>query len=262
MTDVAPATIEFWTRHPAFVPFVRDRRLDFAHFDAARDTSPTLLFERAEIADAAPVARLVVIANYVFSGLPQDAFVSRRGRLHEWLIHTSAPRRRPDAMVLTGRLGVRATTVYDDEAFNRVLRERGGVRGVRLFPIGTLRCLQRLLTLAAEDALVLVADRPDPGAGLDAATLGMGRHGPCRFPWISRHCARGRGCAAARRSDRVGRHTISRRRPSCWAVPGMAGRTLEVRGAAPWRAGARMRFIIGVADSGRPAGQQCPRSPS
>jgi SAM-dependent methyltransferase len=182
MTDVAPATIAFWARHPALRPFLRARRLDFARFDAERDRALTLRRARSKIASVAPVERLVVIANYVFSGLSQDAFVSRRGRLHEWLIHTAAPRRRPDAMVIKGRPGARAATPYDDEVFNRVLRQPHDARGVRLFPVGTLRALQGLATFAADDILVLVAERPDPSAGLDTATLGVGRHGAVSFP--------------------------------------------------------------------------------
>jgi hypothetical protein len=182
MTDVALATIDFWRRHPDFRPFVQAGRLDFARFDAARDTALPLRLARREIAPLTPVERLVVIANYVFSGLPQDAFVSRGGRLYEWLVRSSPQTRRPDGVILEGRPGARATRPYDDDDFNRVLATRPSPRGVDLFPVGALRALRALSALARRDALVLVAERPDGSLGLDPATLGMGRHGAVSFP--------------------------------------------------------------------------------
>jgi hypothetical protein len=182
MSDVAPVTIEFWRRHPAFAPFLRARRLDFARFDLVRDTTLQLRRERREIGPTAPVERLVVIANYVFSGLPQDAFVWRGRRRHEWLIRGGAPRSRPDTMVLKGRPGARASAPYEHDVFDRVLRDASSARGLHLFPVGALAALERLTALVRDDCLVLVADRPDASDGLEGATLGMGRHGAVSFP--------------------------------------------------------------------------------
>src|SRR5205085_29496 len=79
MTDVTDSTIRFWREHAALKPFVRADRLDFARFDADRDATLHLERTRETIAPDTPAGRLVVIANYVLSGLRHDAFAVGAG---------------------------------------------------------------------------------------------------------------------------------------------------------------------------------------
>ena len=193
MTDVADSTIRFWRQHDALTPFVRAGLLDFARFDAEHDRA--LHLERTTIAPGTPARRLVVIANYVFSGLRHDAFVVGAGRIREYL---------------TQRTGANVTAPYPDSELNATLEAYAAAprAGRVLLPIGSLRCLERLRALAADDMLVLAADRGTTDAA-DARALGadleIARHGSVSFP-VNFHALRAwiaaRGGRALRPSRR------------------------------------------------------------
>jgi tetratricopeptide (TPR) repeat protein len=189
MTDVAEATIEFWRHHEALAPFVRAGRLDFARFDADRDTVLRLERARRTITPDAPARRLVVIANYVFGGLRQDAYAIGGGRVHDALAAAAMPRRRrPGADVsLRWRIGARVAAPYAEDDFNAILGDYATQRatGRVLFPVGALRCLDRVAALARDALLVLAADR-GTGEAAEAVTtardLELARHGAVSFP--------------------------------------------------------------------------------
>ena len=205
MTDVASSTIAFWRGHEALAPFVRAERLDFARFDAETDGALRLQHARQTIGPDAPVARVVVIANYVFDGLRHDAFVVRDGRLHEYLATTDVPRRRGAAadVALQWREGARVRAPYAEADLNAILAEyeRNAGAGRTVFPVGALRCLDRLAALAHEDLLVLAADRGTAEAAdalMRPADLEMARHGSVSLPvnfhalrsWVARRGGR------------------------------------------------------------------------
>ena len=192
MTDVAETTIDFWRAHPAFTPFLSAARLDFAPFDADRDGVLRLEQERRTIGPATPAARIVVIANYVFSGLRQDAFAVRAGRMHEYLV--AAPPRNAADISLAWRIGARTTTPYAEDDLSAILHDyrRLGISGHVLFPVGALRCLDRVAALARDSLLVLVADRGTAEraeAVSHAVDLDLARHGAVSFP-VSLHAIR------------------------------------------------------------------------
>ena len=205
MTDVTSSTIAFWRAHEALAPFVRAGRLDFARFDAETDGALRLQHARQTIGPDARVARVVVIANYVFDGLRHDAFVVRDGRLHEYLATTDVPRRRGAAadVALQWREGARVRAPYAEADFNAILAEYGRNAGAgrTVFPVGALRCLDRLATLAHDDLLVLAADRGTAEATdalMRPADLEMARHGSVSLPvnfhalrsWVTRRGGR------------------------------------------------------------------------
>jgi hypothetical protein len=185
MTDVAGATIDFWRHHEAFAPFLRTGRLDLARFDGERDHVLRLDGERRTIAPGAPTARIVVIANYVFGALPQDAFAVRAGRMHEYLV-AARPRRGRDAadVSLAWRTGAHATAPYAEDAFNAILAEstRNNAGARVLFPVGALRCLDRFTALAHDALLVLAADRGPTNVVTNAVDLEAARYGAVSFP--------------------------------------------------------------------------------
>ena len=140
MTDATDATIRFWRRHEAFAPFVRAGRLDFARFDAETGGALRLRHARRTIAPARAARRLVVIANYVFDGLRHDAFVLRRGRLHDYLAAAAVPARGRAADVsMAWRVGPRVAAPYPEDDVQRDppgLREGSGRRPRRLPRLG------------------------------------------------------------------------------------------------------------------------------
>jgi tetratricopeptide (TPR) repeat protein len=195
MTDIANATIDFWRRHEAFAPFLRTGRLDLARFDAERDRGLRLEAERRTIAPGAPAARIVVIANYVFGGLRQDAFAVGAGGMREYLVAARSRRNGSAAdLPLAWRMGARATAPYAEDELNAILADYTKINagGRLLFPVGALRCLDRFTALARDGLLVLAADRGTTKAAdavTDAVDLEAARHGAVSFP-VSFHALR------------------------------------------------------------------------
>ena len=186
ITDVAEATIEAWRSHEALRPYLRAGRLDVARFDAERDDRITLECTRRTIAPDTKVARLVVIANYVFSSLRQDAFDVKAGRRYHALSTTTPARTLSHAFVRWRRGPPTTATPYACDIIDRVLRDAIPARtdGRFLFPIGALQCLERVRGLG-HDVLVLVADRGtgEAGGGVSGAPdLGMRWHGAPSLP--------------------------------------------------------------------------------
>ena len=127
LTDVSRANIDFWRGHPSFQKFVAQGRLDFARFDAEADDSIRLEHSGATIAPG--YARpLIVIANYVFDGIAQDAFVVENGRLHECQAIVdegtpidSSPSARIAAIGVNYQPQPARPDYYDDAAWNALL---------------------------------------------------------------------------------------------------------------------------------------------
>src|SRR5215471_3389568 len=82
MTDCSDAFPEAWRANGYFAEFVRAGVLQFERFEVAAEIKSEFL------RSAGP---LVVIANYVFDSLPQDAFVIEHGKVLEALVTTTAP---------------------------------------------------------------------------------------------------------------------------------------------------------------------------
>jgi len=194
MTDFAEANIAFWRGHPALAPFVAAGRLDFARFDAESDGSATLLETGATLGPGNDAAPLIVIANYVFDGLSQDAFALRDGVLMQTLVRLTAdaPEIDLDDPDLLGRLQWQFTDrpldeePYAEPSFNRVLDAYriGFPDGSLLFPSAALRCIDRLAAIGGGRLLLLTGDRGE----VHAAYLGgdpipnLAMHGSFSLP--------------------------------------------------------------------------------
>lgn len=168
MSDITRQNLEFWSRHPSFAPFIADGTLDFALFDVERDCS--LVLERSGRRIAAGDLRnpLLVIANYVFDSIPQDAFAVLDGELFErrMALFSSAPvdPNDPDALEhLTFALSDHpaANPPYPEPEFCALLAEccRSCQEGSLLFPIAALRAFKRLSALSGGRTSLLTADR-------------------------------------------------------------------------------------------------------
>ncbi len=169
MTDVAERNLAFWRDHPRLAPYFAAGRLDLAEFDAEHDA--TLHLERAGItlAPSAPANPLIIVANYVFDSIAQDAFRVRGGYLYESLVTVTSPCVEPDAddPEILSRITVdfehRPITgsYYDDEGFDAVLESyRRSLPDAALqLPVGALHLLRATAALSSDRALVLSSDK-------------------------------------------------------------------------------------------------------
>jgi hypothetical protein len=91
LTDFTEKNLEPLRNHPVLQPWIEAGLLDFARFDAAEPDEIRL--ERSGVVLSPQTLRnpLVVIANYVFDGIPQDAFAARGGQLFELLATLTVP---------------------------------------------------------------------------------------------------------------------------------------------------------------------------
>ncbi|APR88326.1 TPR domain protein [Minicystis rosea] len=189
LTDLAERSIEALRAHPRLQPFVARGQLDFAHFDAMREGGSIDLLHAGHALSAETVKNpLVVIANYFFDGIPQDAFRVEDGELHETLITLVSPDLPPDrtAPDLLSRVELAyshrpiGTEVYHEPDLDRILAAYAASLPDTnvLFPCAALRCLRGLHALSGGRLLVLSADKGYHGADLaDRPLPGLANHG-------------------------------------------------------------------------------------
>jgi SAM-dependent methyltransferase len=160
-TDFTDATLDVLRSNPAVQRFVAAGQLDFARFDAGHDG--TLQLDGGELLDATTLRNpLAVIANYVFDGLPQDAFRIDSGTLHETLVREDADARSVDEVIAGWQhRRVEADAYYEDASWNRILDwcrvhlHRADIT----FPTATLTCLRQLHELSRGRLFVLSGDK-------------------------------------------------------------------------------------------------------
>jgi tetratricopeptide (TPR) repeat protein len=193
MADLAERNLEFWRAHPRLQPFLESGLLDLARFDASRDTELRLAVSGRVLTPGTVRNPMVVIANYVFDSIPQDAFWIENGQLYESLI-TVSPRQKetdledPD---LLSRVEISFhhnpidPEYYGDPDLDAILRDHRQRLPTTafLFPVAALQCARTFRDLTDGRLLLLSADK---GYNRDEALL-LG-HG---IPGITRHA---RGC--------------------------------------------------------------------
>ena len=169
LTDFAPRNVKFWASHPHFAPLAAEGVVDFARFDAEKDTTLTLHKAGVTLTAATLPNPTIVIANYLFDTIVQDAFRIEEGQLWESLaaVLVEEPPDDPDYFPTIGDVAVAYTYrpvtggYYEEPLFNEILAgytQRLGDTAVS-FPIGALRCIQNLLALTRRQMLLLTADK-------------------------------------------------------------------------------------------------------
>lgn len=169
MTDFAERNLEYWRAHPWLRPFVEEGALDFALFDAERDEELTLAHSGEALSAGAPGNPLVVVSNYFFDSLPQDAFAVSEGRLYETLVTVSTAQKEPDAddpeILTRAELSFENVPAegdyYEDPAWNRILEgyRRRLPAASFLFPAAALKCVEYFRRLSGGRMLLLSGDR-------------------------------------------------------------------------------------------------------
>jgi tetratricopeptide (TPR) repeat protein len=170
MSDFSARNIAFWKQHPMLQDYVSQGWLDFAQVDAS-DPQDIVLQHSGEVLSAAqPGNPLVVIANYVFDGIEQDAYYVSGGQLHESLVSLHSPQPEPnlrDATLLqrlsTGfaQRPARAQDQYPEPEFNHILQvyQSRLVDTHVLLPTQAMRCITHLRGLCGNRMLLLSADK-------------------------------------------------------------------------------------------------------
>jgi len=178
MSDFTAGVCDYWRTHPALQEFMAQGLLDIARFDIQRD-EPLQLQVSGIVLDASTLRNpLVVVANYVFDSLPQDAYQLTEGNLYELLATVSSPRKEADAhdpdILTRAECNFEAKQAeaapYRDHDWNALIDDyRARLPDLAFtFPVTALRCIRRLERLAGGRMLMLSADR---GYHADAALV-------------------------------------------------------------------------------------------
>ncbi|MRW89636.1 tetratricopeptide repeat protein [Duganella sp. FT80W] len=169
LTDFTQANLDAWQLHPRFKPWFESGLLDCALFDVT-DSDRLHLQRSDELIEVGTLQHpIVVIANYVFDGVPQDLFFLRDQVMQECLISlaTKQPPQEVDVASLLRQLYIRydyvplTAAVYSEPVLQELLdRYRQQLPEAHmLFPACALRCLTRLQALSHHGMLLLSADK-------------------------------------------------------------------------------------------------------
>ncbi len=169
MTDFAESNLEYWRAHEWLRPFVEEGSLDFARFDAERGDELRLVNSGETLSAESVRNPLVVVSNYLFDSLPQDAFAVAGGQLFEALVTVTTGRKEsdPEDPEILSRAELTYTNApvegdyYEDPAWNRILEDYGRrlPSASFLFPVAALDCVEYFRRLSGGRMLVLSGDR-------------------------------------------------------------------------------------------------------
>jgi len=173
LTDFTDSNLDPLRNHPHLRPLVEAGVVDFARYDAGQDVEIHLSQSGEVLSPETLTNPLLVVANYVFDGIPQDCFSIRGGRLHENLVTLTSKRPEPDLddPELLSRLTVdyeerplppdESIDYYGDPELDGILREYAGKFDdtTFLFPCAAIRCMRSLGRLSGGKMLLISGDK-------------------------------------------------------------------------------------------------------
>ncbi len=168
LSDLPERNLDFWQNHPAFKAWAAAGKLDFARFDALADRAMQLRQSGVSIAPGELKNPLIILANYFFDSIPQDAFHIEQGRLQECLIKLTSKQEEPDpvAVDILPRVMIHFLTqegdqsgYYQDPDLDSILEQyRVLDNSYLLFPADAIRLMRGLVHLSGGRMLLLSGD--------------------------------------------------------------------------------------------------------
>jgi tetratricopeptide (TPR) repeat protein len=225
MTDATPSVVDFWRDNPRLRALLDAGLLDFAHFDVVNVAPIRLLNSAVTLAPGEVRNPVVLIGNYIFDTIPQDAYTVRSGQLFANLvtIRASSPEldlTAPDSRVRIGlSFGADDTPTDPNLEPDPLLRELLHTYAHKLdnttvlVPRAAMACLRFVRDLNGR-ALCLIGDFGDtaedelPDHGPPGFGAGGGLWLPVNFHALGEY-TRGLGGSARHPADRHIRLNIS-----------------------------------------------------
>lgn len=169
MTDFTEQTLDYWGAHPWLQPFLEAGLLDFARFDVEHDQELKLIHSGDLLSSATVRNPLVLISNYLFDSIPQDAFFVEADQLFETLVTITTPQKESDPedpeILNRAEISYHHNPVngnyYEDPNWNRILLDyKQRLSGAAfLFPTAALRCIESFHRLSRGRMVLLSGDR-------------------------------------------------------------------------------------------------------
>lgn len=170
MTDFTEHSLDAWCEHPHLAAMLADGSLDMACFDVEQDEGLSLRLSETRIDAMQPCGPLVVIANYVFDGLIQDAYRIHGGLLEEGRVslvaeapwpHVTSPGLLATLSAIFTFSPLSNEAVYAENSLNDILQfyKKNLDNSSFCLPTGAVHCLRRLRALSTHPVLVLSSDK-------------------------------------------------------------------------------------------------------
>ncbi|EPG75165.1 putative S-adenosyl-L-methionine-dependent methyltransferase [Leptospira fainei serovar Hurstbridge str. BUT 6] len=167
LTDFTRSNIREYPIHPALRPWFKKGILDSALYDLENPEDIRLQSNGSPLSEE-PDCLYVIIANYVFDGVPQDLFEIGNDRLHEVRVFTTHSESfwiEEDPYNLS-RIKIRLEEriwneePYKDPSWNQILRAYGtaGKDLLLSFPTAALQCIATLSDLFRE-SIFFICDK-------------------------------------------------------------------------------------------------------
>jgi tetratricopeptide (TPR) repeat protein len=167
MTDVSENLLQSWRLNTYLSAFVQQGMLVFEQLQSGDEVNSSFVNSNSP-GSTQPGGPLVLLANYVFDSLPQDAFVIKNGQIFEALLTTARnPNHNPNSEAELKDLQLSYKNVevspnrYPEESWNLILEQyRTGVpSGTVSFPCAALNALKKLGQCTDGRMLLLAADK-------------------------------------------------------------------------------------------------------
>lgn len=157
MTDCSEDVIESWRSNKYLAEFISSGILEFERFRIGEEMHSPFLSSSS--------GPLVLIANYVFDSLPQDAFEIKEGQMFETLVSTSENDAAGDKTLSALQRSYKNVPLtpqrYPDDSWNKILDQYRNnlAAGAVLFPCAALEALEEFHKFNVGRMLVLVGDK-------------------------------------------------------------------------------------------------------
>jgi tetratricopeptide (TPR) repeat protein len=178
MTDFTASNVNFWQTHDQLNVYVKQGILDFAQFDAEHDTHIHLIHANTSLNTLDSSDQfdnpLIVIANYVFDSINHDVFKIQAHQLQEGLVTLRSTQQESlkksypkEDLHMAEQVDIAFTyrdchhNYYQDNRIDVLLKYYAKYYEdiTLLFPIGSLRAIQRLQALSNNQLLVIATDK-------------------------------------------------------------------------------------------------------
>ncbi|OJJ19855.1 hypothetical protein BKI52_15350 [marine bacterium AO1-C] len=162
MTDFVQANLDFWEIHPRLKPFFESGLLDYALFDAEKDTTIYLQKRQKTLTPKSVSQPVIAIANYFFDAIPQELFYMDEGQAYQTLVNLEGPPSK-DMKQTEVRYEYEAIEEppFEQPSLRQLFRQyqQQMVNSHLLFPHIGINCLMSIKALSLKGLMLVTADK-------------------------------------------------------------------------------------------------------
>jgi tetratricopeptide (TPR) repeat protein len=168
MTDLVNKNIDFWKQHPALKIYQDKGILDFALFDAEKDTELSLMISGKKLSPSLlnqTSNPLLVIANYVFDSMKNDIFYIENNKAMEAFTNITTLSENDERTLNNIQLKLtykeKKSPCYEDTKLNAIIESytQNLDQSYILMPTGAINCIKNFTAISKGRLCLLVSDK-------------------------------------------------------------------------------------------------------